>query len=124
MRVKLSNRYGTAPLVVSAASIALRNGNEQIFAASVRPLTFSGKTSFTIPAFAELYSDWVSLSVPSLSGALDRPLRRRRHVGRNVAADAPQRPPGAAARLVSRRRQPGRRDGVPDHGDAHRSSTS
>jgi lysophospholipase L1-like esterase len=67
VRVKLSNRYGTAPLVVSAASIALRNGNEQIFAASVRPLTFSGKTSFTIPAFAELYSDWVSLSVPSLS---------------------------------------------------------
>jgi lysophospholipase L1-like esterase len=67
VRVKLSNRYGTRPLVVSAASIALRNGNEQIFAASVRPLTFSGKTSFTIPAFAELYSDWVSLSVPSLS---------------------------------------------------------
>jgi len=67
VRVKLSNRYGTAPLVVSAASIALRNGNEQIFASSVRPLRFSGKSSFTIPAFAELYSDWVLLSVPSLS---------------------------------------------------------
>ena len=67
VRVKLSNRYGTAPLVISAASIALRNGNEQIFAASVRQLTFSGKTSFTIPAFAELYSDWVALSVPSLA---------------------------------------------------------
>jgi lysophospholipase L1-like esterase len=67
VRVKLSNRYGTAPLVISAASIALRNGNEQVFASSVRPLRFSGKSSFTIPAFAELYSDWVLLSVPSLS---------------------------------------------------------
>jgi len=67
VRVKLSNRYGTAPLVVGGASIALRNGNEQIFTNSGGPLRFSGKSSFTIPAFAELYSDWLPFSVPSLS---------------------------------------------------------
>lgn len=67
VRVKLSNRYGTAPLVIQAASLALRNGNEQIVPGSGRQLRFSGKTSFTIPAFGELYSDWLSFSLPSLS---------------------------------------------------------
>jgi len=67
VRVKLSNRYGTSPLVVDGASIALRNGNEQIFVNSGGSLRFSGKSSFTIPAFAELYSDWLQFPVPALS---------------------------------------------------------
>jgi hypothetical protein len=57
VRVKLSNRYGTAPLTVQAAHVALRDTDEHIVAGSGGQLTFSGQTSFTIPAFGELYSD-------------------------------------------------------------------
>jgi lysophospholipase L1-like esterase len=67
MRVKFSNRYGTASLVVQAASVGLRTGDERIVPGSAVPLTFSGKSSFTVPAFGELYSDWIAFQVPALS---------------------------------------------------------
>jgi lysophospholipase L1-like esterase len=67
VRVKLSNRWGTVPLVVQAAQVALRAADPNIVAGSSRPLTFSGSPSFTIPAGAELLSDWVDLVVADLS---------------------------------------------------------
>jgi hypothetical protein len=66
-RVKLTNRWGTAPLVIGAAQVALRAADQNIVAGTSRTLTFSGNPSFTIPAGAELMSDWVDLAVPDLA---------------------------------------------------------
>ena len=63
VRVKFSNRYGTAPLVVNAAGIGVRAGDERIVDGSSRSLTFGGLSSFTIPIGAELISDWVNMRV-------------------------------------------------------------
>jgi len=63
-RVVLSNAYGTAPVTIGGAHIALRDKEGAIQAASGRPLTFSGKPTITIPANAVMYSDPVSLTVP------------------------------------------------------------
>src|SRR5262245_32670271 len=66
-RVVLSNAYGTAPLTIGAAYIALRDKQAAIQTASGRPLTFSGKPTITIPANAVIYSDPVNLAVPPMS---------------------------------------------------------
>src|SRR5262245_31716594 len=66
-RVVLGNTFGTAPLTVGAAHIALRAGDDSIQPASARPLTFSGRKTVTIPTGAVVYSDAVSLAVPPMS---------------------------------------------------------
>ena len=66
-RIQLSNAYGTTPLTVGGAHIALREKASAIVASSDRALTFSGKPSFTIPPGAEVISDAVDLDVPKLS---------------------------------------------------------
>ena len=66
-RVVLSNAYGTAPVTIGAAHIALRDKEGAIQAASGHPLTFSGHPTMTIPANAVVYSDPVSLTVPPMS---------------------------------------------------------
>jgi len=66
-RVVLSNAYGTAPLTIGAAYIALRDKQAAIETASGRPLTFSGKPTITIPANAVMYSDPVNLAVPPMA---------------------------------------------------------
>jgi lysophospholipase L1-like esterase len=63
-RVVLSNAFGTAPLVVGAAHIALRDKDAAIFAASDRALTFSGQPAIAIPAGAAMFSDPVNLTLP------------------------------------------------------------
>jgi lysophospholipase L1-like esterase len=66
-RVVLSNAYGTAPVTIGAAHIALRDKEGAIQAASGHPLTFSGHPTMTIPANAVVYSDSVNLTVPPMS---------------------------------------------------------
>jgi len=66
-RVVLSNAYGTAPVTIGAAHIALRDRQGAIQAASGGALTFSGKPTMTIPANAVIYSDPVSVAVPPMS---------------------------------------------------------
>jgi lysophospholipase L1-like esterase len=66
-RVVLSNAYGTAPVTVAGAHIALRDKDGAIQGASDRPLTFSGRPTVTIPANAVMYSDAVTLTVPQMS---------------------------------------------------------
>ena len=66
-RVVLSNAYGTAPVTIGGAHVALRDKEGAIQAASGRALTFSGQPTITIPANAVMYSDPVNLSVPQLS---------------------------------------------------------
>jgi lysophospholipase L1-like esterase len=66
VRVELSNAYGTAPLMVGAAHIALRASGGAIASGSDRALTFGGKPSFSIPPGALALSDPVNLTVPKL----------------------------------------------------------
>jgi lysophospholipase L1-like esterase len=66
VRVHLSNDFGTAPLTIGAAHIALRDKESAIVQGSDRPLLFSGKPSCTIPAGAQMLSDPVDLNVPAL----------------------------------------------------------
>ena len=66
VRVELSNAYGTGPLAIGAAHVALRASGGAIMPASDRTLTFSGKPSFSIPPGALAVSDPVNLAVPKL----------------------------------------------------------
>jgi lysophospholipase L1-like esterase len=65
-RVQLSNAFGTTPLKVGAAHVALRDKESAILAGSDHALTFSGDASFTIPPGAEAISDPVDIEVPKL----------------------------------------------------------
>ena len=67
VRVVLSNVFGTEPLVVGAAHIALRADEAAIVPASDRALTFSGRPGMTIPPGAVAFSDPVDLGVPARS---------------------------------------------------------
>ncbi len=67
LRVHLSNAFGTAPLIVGSAHIALHATDSAIVPGSDRALTFSGKPSVTIPIGAEMLSDTVALDVPPLA---------------------------------------------------------
>jgi lysophospholipase L1-like esterase len=66
-RVVLSNAYGTGPVTVGAAHIALRDKDSAIQTAAGHELTFSGKPTITIPANAVIYSDPVALTVPQMA---------------------------------------------------------
>jgi lysophospholipase L1-like esterase len=59
-----SNVFGTEPLVIGGAHLALRRKDAAIFAASGRPLLFGGQRSITIPAGAVMVSDAVEIAVP------------------------------------------------------------
>lgn len=79
VRVWLSNRFGSQPLYVGAAHIAITSSQTSgvnkdgttnqsgIQAGSDRTLTFHGGGSVTIPAGAAIVSDPVSLKVPPLT---------------------------------------------------------
>jgi lysophospholipase L1-like esterase len=67
VRVVLTNSFGTAPLAIGAAHVALRDKDAAIVPQSDRPLTFSGSPTTTIPAGAMIVSDPVTLSVPALA---------------------------------------------------------
>ncbi|MEO6089501.1 MAG: SGNH/GDSL hydrolase family protein [Umezawaea sp.] len=64
VRVRLSNEFGTQPLVVGEAHVAHRAGSASaVEPRSDRRLTFGGRTSATAPPGAPLLSDPVALSV-------------------------------------------------------------
>jgi len=65
VRVVLSNAFGTIPLEVGAAHVALREKDAAIQARTGRPLTFSGSPSTMIAAGAVVVSDPVSLAIPA-----------------------------------------------------------
>ncbi|WP_199441968.1 SGNH/GDSL hydrolase family protein [Umezawaea beigongshangensis] len=66
-RVRLSNVFGTGPLLVGRASIAVAagSGTADAVPGTVRELTFGGRASVTIPAGAEVQSDAAALAVPA-----------------------------------------------------------
>ena len=67
IRVVFSNAFGTDPLEIGAAQIALHEKDSSIVAKSGRPLTFARRRSGTIPAGSVLISDPVNLAVPDFA---------------------------------------------------------
>jgi len=65
-RVVLSNSFGTAPMTIGAAHIALRDRDQSIVPQSDRALNFGGRPTVTIPPGAVIYSDAVELNVPTM----------------------------------------------------------
>jgi lysophospholipase L1-like esterase len=63
LRVRFSNRFGTEPLVINAASIGIQDSDAAVVPGSLRELTFGGDTSIAIAAGAKVLSDPVELSV-------------------------------------------------------------
>ena len=63
VRVRFSNALGTQPFTVGAASVGLHGSGASVRPGSLRPLTFGGATSITIPNGAVAYSDPVHLRV-------------------------------------------------------------
>lgn len=63
VRVRLSNEQGTGPLLISGASVGLAGEGFDARAGSLKPLTFSGRQSISIPAGAPALSDPVELNV-------------------------------------------------------------
>lgn len=66
VRIRFSNAYGTAPLEIGAAHVALTERGAAIVGGSDRALTFDGRPSVTIPAGAPALSDPVDLKVSAL----------------------------------------------------------
>lgn len=67
IRVVFSNAFGTDPLEIGAAQIALQENNSSIVAKSGRPLTFARRPSATILPGSVLISDPVNLVVPDFA---------------------------------------------------------
>jgi len=67
IRIRLANTFGEQPIVVGAASVALRDRDEIIDPATAHDATFSGLPGATIPAGAIVLSDPIDLSVPNLA---------------------------------------------------------
>jgi lysophospholipase L1-like esterase len=65
VRVRFSNAFGAAPLVVTAAHVALHDEGASILPGSDRVLRFGGKGTITIPTGAVAVSDAVDLIVPT-----------------------------------------------------------
>lgn len=63
VRVKLSNAFGTEPVVVEHTTVGLQRlpGSADIAEGTLRDVTFDGAPAVTIPAGAEIYSDPVAL---------------------------------------------------------------
>jgi lysophospholipase L1-like esterase len=64
LRVRLTNRYGRAPVTFEAARLGLQLSGAALVPGSTRTLTFSGRTRVTIPDRAAVISDPIRLTVP------------------------------------------------------------
>jgi lysophospholipase L1-like esterase len=67
LRVRLTNAFGSAPVKVGTAHVALRAKASAIVEGSDRAVTFDGKPGATIGPGVVLYSDPVDLNVPALA---------------------------------------------------------
>jgi lysophospholipase L1-like esterase len=65
IRIRLSNEYGSAPLLVGSATVAAPTDPAGIRQGSIQAITFGGRNSVTIPAGAPVLSDPVGFPVAS-----------------------------------------------------------
>ncbi len=66
LRVKLTNAFGSAPVAIGAAHVAIRSKESAIVPGSDRVLSFNGHPSCTIGPGMVILSDPVQLNVPKL----------------------------------------------------------
>jgi lysophospholipase L1-like esterase len=67
VRIVLANTFGSAPLSVGAASVALRESGSAIVTTTSHAVTFGGQPSATIPAGAVMVSDAVTMTLPAFA---------------------------------------------------------
>jgi len=67
LRIRFSNEYGTRPLVIGRARVALADAQGNPVPGTDREVLFSGSPSTTIPTAAPYLSDPIELPVKSLS---------------------------------------------------------
>lgn len=67
LRVRLTNTYGTKPLHIGRATIALADASGAVRAGSIHSLEFAGSSDVVIPPGAPLLSDSVELPVAPLA---------------------------------------------------------
>jgi lysophospholipase L1-like esterase len=67
VRVVFTNAYGTAPLTIGAAHIALRSNGNDVQVTGSRPVTFNGRRTIAVPPHSVMYSDPVNLAVSPFS---------------------------------------------------------
>lgn len=70
VRVRLTNRLGTAPLRLDTVTVALRGTGPNAVPGSMRTATFNGAGTVTIPAGEDLVTDAVPLAVPDAADLL------------------------------------------------------
>jgi lysophospholipase L1-like esterase len=70
VRIRLSNEFGTTPLVVGAATVARHDTGASIVAGSDRPLTFGGQSSITLAPGAPALSDPIDFEVPAVGNVV------------------------------------------------------
>ncbi|NNN21904.1 MAG: hypothetical protein HKL80_07895, partial [Acidimicrobiales bacterium] len=63
VRVRISNEFGNAPLVVGAAASGISAGGDAVVVGSQMPLTFSGLAYVTIPIGSSVVSDPINMAV-------------------------------------------------------------
>ena len=67
IRIRLSNEYGSSPLVIGSATVAVPTDSSSVRQDSIQTVTFAGHSSITIPAGAPVLTD--PLAFPVTSGA-------------------------------------------------------
>lgn len=67
LRVQFSNAYGSGPVTINAAHLAVSKGGSAIDPATDKALTFKGASSVTIQAKEVVYSDTIDFNVKPLS---------------------------------------------------------
>jgi lysophospholipase L1-like esterase len=65
VRVRFTNEFGTEPLRIDAATIAVSAGASSIDAQSLHDLAFGGSPSIVIPPGAEVLTDPVTMETPA-----------------------------------------------------------
>jgi lysophospholipase L1-like esterase len=89
LRVRFSNEFGTEPLRIDAATVAVNTGANSIDSASLHDLRFHDSASVVIPAGAMVLSDPVSMSTPAaadLAVSLYLPLQQVSNVSVHSSA--------------------------------------
>ncbi|MER6567597.1 SGNH/GDSL hydrolase family protein [Streptomyces sp. NPDC001093] len=71
VRIRLGNRFGTAPLRLGAVTVALRRGTgPDAVPGTLRTATFHGATTVTVPPGQDMVTDPVPLTVPAAADLL------------------------------------------------------
>jgi lysophospholipase L1-like esterase len=90
VRVVFTNEFGTEPLTIGAAHVAVSQGGSTINLVSAAGLTFGGRTAVTIPPGALIVSDPAEVKVPAgsdLAVSLFLPVQTIHQLSQHGGAD-------------------------------------